>query len=587
MSTVNSFKTRRDLNLGGRTVQYLQPAGASRRRLSRNRPPAVLAEDPAREPAAPRGRPLRQGGRHRGAGAVGRQEHGAAGDLVRAGARAAAGLHRRALRSSISRRCATASRGSAAIRTASTRCSRSSSSSITRCRSTTSARPNAFQLNAELEFSRNKERYAFLRWGQNAFGNFRVVPPDTGIVHQVNLEYLARVVDVRRDAPDGTVAYPDTLVGTDSHTTMVNGLGVVGWGVGGIEAEAAMLGQPISMLIPPVLGVPPDRRDARRRDGDRPRADDHRAAAQARRRRQVRRVLRPGPRAPDDCRPRDARQHVPGVRRDDRDLPDRRDDARLPAADRPRRVARRSWSRRTRRRRGCSARRAIPIRSTRRRSSSIWRRVEPSLAGPAAAAGSRVAEAGEERLPDGAAHAAWPRRPRKAPQAGGSAARVGDAPAAAAAVAEIRRPSASSITASVVIAAITSCTNTSNPSVMIGAGLLAKKAVERGLTRKPWVKTSLAPGSKVVTEYLRQAGPRHLSRCSSASTSSATAARPASATAGRCPTTCRAEVDAREPRRRVGAERQPQLRGTHPAAGARELSGVAAARRRLRARRAR
>ncbi len=113
---------------------------------------------------------------------------------------------------------------------------------------------NAFELNAELEFSRNKERYAFLRWGQNAFRNFRVVPPDTGIVHQVNLEYLARVV-CSDDVDGQTVAYPDTLVGTDSHTTMVNGLGVVGWGVGGIEAEAAMLGQPISMLIPQVLGV--------------------------------------------------------------------------------------------------------------------------------------------------------------------------------------------------------------------------------------------------------------------------------------------------------------------------------------------
>src|SRR5437588_567612 len=113
--------------------------------------------------------------------------------------------------------------------------------------------PNAFQLNAELEFTRNRERYAFLRWGQNAFHNFRVVPPDTGIVHQVNLEYLARVV-MADDTAAGTLAYPDPLVGTDSHTTMVNGLGVVGWGVGGIEAEAAMLGQPISMLIPHVLG---------------------------------------------------------------------------------------------------------------------------------------------------------------------------------------------------------------------------------------------------------------------------------------------------------------------------------------------
>src|SRR5438094_2673719 len=113
---------------------------------------------------------------------------------------------------------------------------------------------NAFQLNAELEFARNKERYAFLRWGQNAFRNFQVVPPDTGIVHQVNLEYLARVI-MTVEGTDGTLAFPDTLVGTDSHTTMINGLGVVGWGVGGIEAEAAMLGQPISMLIPPVLGV--------------------------------------------------------------------------------------------------------------------------------------------------------------------------------------------------------------------------------------------------------------------------------------------------------------------------------------------
>src|SRR5262249_4218939 len=114
--------------------------------------------------------------------------------------------------------------------------------------------PNAFQLNADLEFSRNRERYAFLRWGQNAFRNFRVVPRDRGIVHQVNLEYLARVV-IDEQTADGALAYPDTLVGTDSHTTMVNGLGVIGWGVGGIEAEAAMLGQPISMLIPPVVGV--------------------------------------------------------------------------------------------------------------------------------------------------------------------------------------------------------------------------------------------------------------------------------------------------------------------------------------------
>ena len=155
------------------------------------------------------------------------------------------------------------------------------------------------------EFERNRERYAFLRWGQTAFEGFKVVPPDTGIVHQVNLEYLARVVFDN----DG-VLYPDTLVGTDSHTTMINGLGVLGWGVGGIEAEAAMLGQPMSMLIPRVVGFRLQRRAAGGRDRDRPRAHRHRAAARARRRRQVRGVLRAGDREPAARRPRDDRQHV-------------------------------------------------------------------------------------------------------------------------------------------------------------------------------------------------------------------------------------------------------------------------------------
>ena len=129
----------------------------------------------------------------------------------------------------------------------------------------------AFAFNAELEFERNRERYEFLRWGQEAFDNFRVVPPDTGIVHQVNLEYLASVVFEKHE--DGaTVAYPDTLVGTDSHTTMINGLGVLGWGVGGIEAEAAMLGQPMPMLMPEVVGFKLTGAAAGGRDGDRPRA---------------------------------------------------------------------------------------------------------------------------------------------------------------------------------------------------------------------------------------------------------------------------------------------------------------------------
>ena len=161
------------------------------------------------------------------------------------------------------------------------------------------------------------------------------MPPDTGIVHQVNLEYLARVI-FQETSGGQPLAYPDTLVGTDSHTTMVNGLGVVGWGVGGIEAEAAMLGQPISMLIPEVVGFRLVESAAGRRDRDRSRADDHRTAPQVWRGRQVRRVLRARPRVPDDRRSRDARQHVAGIRRHDRDLPDRRDDARLPAPHRPR-----------------------------------------------------------------------------------------------------------------------------------------------------------------------------------------------------------------------------------------------------------
>ena len=189
----------------------------------------------------------------------------------------------------------------------------------------------AFKRNAELEFERNRERYAFLRWGQKAFDNFAVVPPNTGICHQVNLEYLARVSCETRDGQ----AFPDTLVGTDSHTTMVNGLGVLGWGVGGIEAEAAMLGQPVSMLIPQVVGFRLDGRAAGGRDRHRPRAHRHPDAARARRGRQVRRVLRPGPGRPAARRPRHDRQHVARVRRHLRDLPGRRRDAPLPRVHRP------------------------------------------------------------------------------------------------------------------------------------------------------------------------------------------------------------------------------------------------------------
>ena len=398
---------------------------------------------------------------------------------------------------------------------------------------------DAFQLNAELEFSRNKERYAFLRWGQNAFRNFRVVPPDTGIVHQVNLEYLARVV-VLDETPDGRSAYPDTLVGTDSHTTMVNGLGVVGWGVGGIEAEAAMLGQPISMLIPPVLGF---RLTGTMLEGAT--ATDLVLTITERLRKhgvvgKFVEFFGTGPRAPDDCRSRDARQHVSGVRRDDRDLPDRRDDARLPAPDRPRRVARRSWSRRTPRRRGCSATPGDPdpvysetIELDLARSSRAWpgpRRPQDRVSLKQAKSGFQAALVRRCRPRR--------RRPRRAgcaaPQRPASAVAVADLPA----VGQLDH-------GSVVIAAITSCTNTSNPSVMIGAGL---RREEGGRARPvaPAVGED-QPGAGIEGRHRVPAarpGSTPIS-ISSASTWSATAARPASATAGRCPTTSSAEVDAK------------------------------------------
>ncbi len=188
--------------------------------------------------------------------------------------------------------------------------------------------------NNAIEFGRNGERYSFLRWGQTAFSNFKVVPPNTGIVHQVNVEHLARVV-FAEDRNGVKRAFPDTLVGTDSHTTMVNGLGVLGWGVGGIEAEAAMLGQPVTMLIPQVIGFRLKGALPAGRHGHRPRADRHRDAAQEGRRRQVRRVLRRRPRRPAARRPRDDRQHGAGVRQHLRHLPDRRGDDPLPRTHRP------------------------------------------------------------------------------------------------------------------------------------------------------------------------------------------------------------------------------------------------------------
>jgi aconitate hydratase len=367
----------------------------------------------------------------------------------------------------------------------------------------------AFLINAGKEFERNRERYAFLRWGQTAFKNFRVVPPDTGIVHQVNLEYLARVV-MEGEVGGERYLYPDTLVGTDSHTTMVNGLGVLGWGVGGIEAEAAMLGQPVSMLIPQVVGF--------RLAGELPEGatatDLVLTVTQMLRRRGVVGMF--------------VEFFGPGL-------------ATLPLADRatignmapeygatcgifpvdqvsldylaftgrtPEQVA---IVEAYMKEQGLFQTAGTPEPVYTDVLELDLGSVEPSLAGPRRPQDRvRLSDVKPSFLKELEAMTAAGRtgKARPAPlglqSAGGTAAGLavaepevsaGEGPAAA----ELRH-------GSVVIAAITSCTNTSNPSVMIAAGLLARKAVERGLATKPWVKTSLAPGSKVVTEYYREAG---------------------------------------------------------------------------------
>jgi aconitate hydratase len=374
---------------------------------------------------------------------------------------------------------------------------------------------NAFQLNAELEFGRNRERYAFLRWGQNAFRNFRVVPPDTGIVHQVNLEYLARVT-VTKETPEGTLAYPDTLVGTDSHTTMVNGLGVVGWGVGGIEAEAAMLGQPISMLIPQVLGV---RLAGTMLEGATATDLVLTVTEKLRKHGVVGKFVEfygPGlqhltiaDRATlgNMCPEYGATIAIFPV--DDMTL----DYLRLTARD-PARV---DLVERYAKAQGLFRRPGDPDPTYSESIELDLASIEPSLAGPKRPqdrVSLKHAKSGFQSALSsmlGAASAA-----KTGAEAGGSAQVSANGRAAAAmasegGVAVADAPSTPPMAhlidhGAVVIAAITSCTNTSNPSVMIGAGLLAKKAVARGLKSKPWVKTSLAPGSKVVTEYLNQAG---------------------------------------------------------------------------------
>ncbi len=345
------------------------------------------------------------------------------------------------------------------------------------------ARPDAFDLNAQLEFARNRERYAFLKWGQEAFRNFRVVPPDTGIVHQVNIEYLARVV-CRDEGSGDAVAYPDTLVGTDSHTTMVNGLGVVGWGVGGIEAEAAMLGQPISMLIPDVVGF--------RLVGSLPggtTATDLVLTITERLRQYgvVGKFV-------EFCGPGLASLTVA----DRATLGNMSPEYGSTVAICPIDEMTLDYLRLT----GRDARQVALVEAYARAQGMFaaaeeplytdvieldLAAVEPSLAGP---------KRPQDRVPLHGAKAAF--------------AGVLDELAAgrSAPAGESANPSGSSGVedGAVVIAAITSCTNTSNPSVMIAAGLVAQRARALGLRPKPWVKTSLAPGSLVVTEYLRAAG---------------------------------------------------------------------------------
>ena len=346
---------------------------------------------------------------------------------------------------------------------------------------------DAAEKNAAVEFERNQERYRFLKWGQIGFRNFKAVPPDTGIVHQVNLEYLARAVMVN----DAGVAYPDTVVGTDSHTTMINGLGVLGWGVGGIEAEAAMLGQPVSMLIPHVIGV---RLTGSLTEGAT--ATDLVLT--------VTQMLRKY-----GVVGKFVEFFGPGL-------------AELPLADRatianmapeygatcgifPIDEETLKFLRFT----GRSDEQVALVEAYAKELGLFYTKdtpearytdvlpfdlasVEPSLAGPARPQ-DRVVLGGVKASFE-AALAVYKDR----------AAAAKKKSVVAAAPSE---PADKDVAhGSVVIAAITSCTNTSNPSVLIAAGLVAKKAAERGLTTKPWVKTSLAPGSLVVTEYLRSAG---------------------------------------------------------------------------------
>jgi len=368
----------------------------------------------------------------------------------------------------------------------------------------------ALLLNSRKEFERNRERYLFLRWGQKAFRNFRVVPPATGIVHQVNLEYLARVVMAEEHGGE-LWAYPDTLVGTDSHTTMINGLGVLGWGVGGIEAEAAMLGQPVSMLIPQVIGFRLTGELAEgatatdlvlmvtqmlRKKGVVGKFVEFFGPGLAKLRLADRATIaNMAPEYGATC----------GIFPIDRVALDYLEFSGRPAEQ----VA---LAEAYAKEQGLFHDETTPDAEYTDTLELDLGAVEPSLAGPRRPQ-DRVALSGVKasflsELPSLAAGKGGA-QPKAAAVGRWEAEGGGAAVAEQAAVeidTEVGGVACKLRHGSVVIAAITSCTNTSNPSVMLAAGLLAKKAVARGLKTRPWVKTSLAPGSKVVTEYLRAAG---------------------------------------------------------------------------------
>jgi len=344
--------------------------------------------------------------------------------------------------------------------------------------------PRAFEKNVEFEYQRNSERYEFLKWGSQAFDNFQVVPPGTGICHQVNLEHVAQVVWTGPDQTGETVAYPDTLVGTDSHTTMVNGLGVLGWGVGGIEAEAAMLGQPVSMLIPEVVGF---RLEGQLKEGIT--ATDLVLT--------VTQMLRQ-----KGVVGRFVEFYGPGL--DNLPLADRATIANM-APEYGATCGFFPVDERTIDYLKLTGREEAQIALVRAyaQAQGLWRdasspeplftdtleldmaTIEPSLAGPKRPQ-DRVLLTDVDDQFNGELEATYKKHndPRVAVEGESFDFGNGD----------------------VAIAAITSCTNTSNPSVLIAAGLVARKAREKGLTAKPWVKTSLAPGSQVVTDYLNESG---------------------------------------------------------------------------------